>query len=103
MSDAATRLEGTICQRVFASQPEGDRDVRSIDSVAIEMDRLLTFTVIGRSFMRHAVRGMIGTLLEVGYGRRTPDEVSAMAADEPGHLPMVKAPAHGLCLLRVDY
>jgi len=103
MCAAATALEGTICQRVFASQPEGDRDLRAVDSVSIEAGRLLTFTVVGRSFMRHAVRGMVGTLMEVGYGRRSAAELEAMAADQPGHLPMVKAPAHGLCLVRVDY
>jgi tRNA pseudouridine38-40 synthase len=103
MKEAAKMLEGTICQRVFASQPEGDRDVRSVDSVRVAVGRLLTFTVVGRSFMRHAVRGMVGSLLEVGYGRRTAAEIGAMAADEPGHPPMVKAPAHGLCLLNVEY
>jgi len=64
---------------------------------------LLTFTVVGRSFMRHAVRGMVGSLMEVGYGRRSAADIEAMAAAQPGHPPMVKAPAHGLCLVRVDY
>ena len=103
MRDAATALEGTICQRVFASQPEGDQDLRTVDSVSIETGRLLTFTVVGRSFMRHAIRGMVGTLMEVGYGRLSTADVEAMAAARPGHAPMVKAPAHGLCLVKVDY
>lgn len=103
MRRAATRLVGPICQRVFAARPEGERDVRTIDRVDVESGRLVVFTVVGRSFMRHAVRGMVGSLLEVGCGRRTVEEIEAMAQATPGHVPMVKAPPQGLVLARVDY
>ena len=63
----------------------------------------MVFTVKSRSFMRHAVRGMVGSLLEVGYGRRRPEEIAAMAQAAPGHPPMVKAPAQGLFLVGVRY
>jgi tRNA pseudouridine38-40 synthase len=53
--------------------------------------------------MRHAVRGMVGSLLEVGYGRRTPADIGAMARAEPGHARLVKAPPQGLVLVRVRY
>lgn len=103
MRAATARLLGEINQRVFAAQPKGDRDIRTIDRFDLDVGRLLTFTVQGRSFMRHAVRGMVGSLLEVGCGRRTADEIEAMARDAPGHPPMVKAPPQGLVLVRVDY
>ena len=63
----------------------------------------MVFTVKSRSFMRHAVRGMVGSLLEVGYGRRQAGEIEAMAQTTPGHPAMVKAPAQGLFLVSVDY
>jgi tRNA pseudouridine38-40 synthase len=104
MTRAAAFLQGPVHQRAFASRPEGDRDLRGIESFTVDAGaRLVTFTVVGRSFLRHAVRGMVGTLLEVGYGRRSADSVRSMATAAADHPLMVKAPAHGLCLLRVDY
>jgi tRNA pseudouridine38-40 synthase len=103
MLEATGHLNGKICQRVFASQPEGGRDIRIIDHFSVERDRLVVFTVKSRSFMRHAVRGMVGSLLEVGYGRRQPDEIGAMAETVQGHAPMVKAPPQGLFLVAVHY
>ncbi len=103
MRDAASRLLGPINQRVFAARPQGDHDIRTIDRFDLEVGRLLTFTVQSRAFMRHAVRGMVGSLLEVGCGRRTVDEIEAMATAAAGHPPMVKAPPQGLFLVHVDY
>jgi len=103
MREAASRLVGDINERVFAVQPESGPDIRTIDSFDLHEDRLLVFTVRSRSFMRHAVRGMVGSLLEVGYGRRTPDDIEAMAHAAAGHPPMVKAPPQGLFLARIDY
>jgi len=103
MRAAAARLTGVVRQDVFAAQPEGDRKLRTIDAFELTEGRLLTFTVRSRSFMRHAVRGMVGSLLEVGYGHRSPDEIEAMARAAPDHPRMVKAPAHGLVLVRVEY
>jgi tRNA pseudouridine38-40 synthase len=103
MRAAAALLVGPVHQNVFASQPEGERHVRSIDAFELTEGRLLTFSVSSRSFMRHAVRGMVGSLLEVGYGRRTPADIGAMARAEPGHARLVKAPPQGLVLVRVRY
>ena len=103
MRAAARYLRGEICQRVFAAQPGGDRDIRTIDDFTVAQDRLVVFTVKSRSFMRHAVRGMVGSLLEVGYGRRQADEIAAMGRAAPGHPAMVKAPAQGLFLVAVHY
>ena len=103
MCEAAALLEGAFDQRVFAAQPEGERHIRAVDGVSVDVGRVVTLTFVGRSFMRHAVRGMVGSLLEIGCGRRTSDELAAMTGGEPDHPPMVKAPPHGLCLLRVDY
>jgi tRNA pseudouridine38-40 synthase len=103
MRAAAQRLTGEIHQSVFAAQPEGDRHVRTIDSFDVHEGRLLTFEVCSRSFMRHAVRGMVGSLLEVGYGRRTVEQIEAMARNAPDHPRMVKAPPRGLVLVRVHY
>lgn len=61
------------------------------------------FTFIGEGFLRHMVRNIVGTLLEVGRGQRTVKEFAeALAAKDrtaAGHT----APPHGLTLKEVLY
>lgn len=65
---------------------------------------VILVTVLGRSFLRHAVRGMVGSLVELAVGRRSWEEFEALVEGAAGHRPLSsKAPAHGLCLERIDY
>lgn len=103
MRSAAEGLDGDIDQRTFATQPrDGDRP-RPLDSVILARGRLLTLEFRGRSFLRYAVRGMVGTLLEVGRGRRAPGSVAALARSGDRASAGVTAPPHGLCLASVRY
>src|SRR5688500_4226083 len=43
-----------------------------------EEDRLLTYHVAGDGFLRHMVRAIVGTLVEVGRGWRAPEAVGAL-------------------------
>jgi tRNA pseudouridine38-40 synthase len=61
----------------------------------------LEFTA--RSFLHRQVRSMAGSLVEVGLGRWSPDDLAlALAARDRAACGTV-APAHGLCLVAVDY
>lgn len=103
MCEAARGLLGEIDQRAFATRPDGRRPVRPIESVDVEAGRLLTVTIRGRSFLRFAVRGMVGALVHVGRGLAEPGEVASWArSGDRGAVPP-PAPAHGLTLARVDY
>lgn len=103
MQCAARDLEGAIDQRTFATRPVDGERPRPLELVRVERDRLLTITVAGRSFLRYAVRGLVGTLLEVGAGRRHPDTVHELARSGRRDDAGATAPAHGLCLVRVEY
>ncbi|MFQ5743764.1 MAG: tRNA pseudouridine(38-40) synthase TruA [Acidobacteriota bacterium] len=103
LAEAASLLEGPLDQRLFASRPEGDRPIRPIEACSIDAGRLVTITIVGRSFLRHAVRGIVGMLVEVGSGRRSPSTVSDLLRGERSASPPVKAPSRGLCLARVQY
>lgn len=69
-----------------------------IDTVGSE----IVFTITGNGFLHHMVRIIVGTLLEVGRGERTPESIPALFdADrsQTGEL----VPACGLCLMEVTY
>lgn len=103
MQAAARLLEGPVDQRAFATRPQPGRSQRPLERVQIDADRLLAITFQGRSFLRYAVRGMVGTLVQVGTGRRDPESLAQLAASGDRAAAGPTAPAHGLCLVRVDY
>jgi tRNA pseudouridine38-40 synthase len=49
------------------------------------------------------VRSLVGAILAVGEGRRTPDWVAALLAETERSSSVTVAPAHGLSLIAVDY
>lgn len=57
----------------------------------------------GDGFLRHQVRAMVGTLLEVGRGRRPPAIMAALLASGRRADAGATAPPHGLFLVAVDY
>ena len=65
--------------------------------------RLLEFWIEADAFMRHMVRILVGTMLEVGAGRRSIEDfqelLSGASRDRAGET----APAHGLYLSSVGY
>lgn len=68
-----------------------------------ESDALVHVDVVGSGFLRHMVRMMVGTLVDVGRGRRSVATLKSMLAD-PGSAPAaVTAPPQGLCLMQVYY
>lgn len=78
--------------------------VRRIDAIEFsEEGELLHIDVRGSGFLRNMVRIMAGTLVEVGRGKRPPDEV-ALLFEWPGELAAgATAPPQGLCLMAVYY
>ena len=77
--------------------------VRYIERFSIERtENELVFLVTGNGFLHHMVRIMVGTLLEVGRGERSVNEIPLLfgaARSEAGEL----IPSCGLCLMEVTY
>ena len=77
--------------------------VRYIESFQIlESDQEIIFQVTGNGFLHHMVRIMVGTLLEVGRGVRTPESIVDLfgaSRAQSGEL----IPSCGLCLMEVTY
>lgn len=71
-------------------------DVRDTSSeIVIEVE--------GDGFLRHMVRAIAGTLLEVGQGQRPADSISAVLAARERHAAGRTLPALGLTLVAVKY
>ena len=57
----------------------------------------------GDGFLRHMVRAVVGTLVEVGRGRRPVADLARVLATRDRGEAGPTAPAHGLCLVDVRY
>jgi tRNA pseudouridine38-40 synthase len=63
----------------------------------------MLFTVEADGFLHHMVRRMVGTLLEMGRGRRTLDQIEGLLEGANRGTAGFTVPAHGLILLKVRY
>jgi tRNA pseudouridine38-40 synthase len=61
------------------------------------------YLIRGRSFLRHMVRIIVGTLLEVGRRPLAPSEISELLVQRDRSAAGPTAPAQGLCLHSVEY
>jgi tRNA pseudouridine38-40 synthase len=78
-----------------------DRDVLHADWSA--EGEILLFRVRADAFMRNMVRVLVGTMLEVGTGRRTPEDFTRLLTGAPRSDAGDTAPPHGLYLESVSY
>jgi tRNA pseudouridine38-40 synthase len=107
LREEAAALPGEHGFRAFAVQgtAPADDDHRCIVRQATWAEREggLAFVVEANRFLHHMVRFLVGTMLDVGLGRRPPGTVARLldAADNREVAP--PAPAHALYLERVEY
>jgi len=68
----------------------------------IDGDQIL-YRIVGEGFLRGMVRALVGTLIEVGRGRRTEDDLLRLLQGGSRSDAGANAPAQGLVLERVFY
>ncbi|MCB0198845.1 MAG: tRNA pseudouridine(38-40) synthase TruA [Anaerolineae bacterium] len=104
MNRAASILTGSHDFASFGQPTQGEVTVRRVDSAEWRQDGpLLTFEIEANAFLRRMVRTIVATLLEVGVGRRSVADVSAVLAARERSKAAPPAPACGLCLVAVTY
>ncbi len=108
MREAAAAVLGThdfaALRGAPGGAPEDECSWRSIDRLDIlASPPEVHFVVEGRSFLRHMVRNLVGTLVEIGQGRRPASELAEILTSRDRSRAGPTAPAHGLCLEGIQY
>jgi len=82
-------LRATGCQAATA--------VRTIRSLSVQQEGdCISICVSADAFLYHMIRILVGSLVEVGIGKRSPDEFATMLASRDRSRAGATAPAHGL-------
>ena len=105
MRAAARLLLGEQDFRAFANQHDPAK-VSMREVMRLNVGRYRDFVIIrieANAFLRGMVRNIVGTLMEVGTGKRDPDDILAIIKSKDRRQAGFSAPAQGLCLLRVRY
>lgn len=77
---------------------------RRIDSLTVSRDTdMIYIDVRGSGFLRNMVRIMVGTLVEIGLGKRFPEGIPAIFTALDRSAAGITAPPQGLCLMEVFY
>ena len=112
MRKAASRFVGPHDFASFAASTGSEEDDKERSTVreiyASELARSddgeeLVYTVRGRSFLRYMVRKMVGTLLDVGRGKLTPEDIERLYALKDRSKSGPTVPPQGLCMVSVDH
>lgn len=116
MKEAATSLIGTHDFSSFRGSGCGAKNsVRTVYSISLEkMDRIpfiftefkgnfIIFSIEARAFLRHMVRNIVGTIVEVGKGRLKPEMIKAILDAKDRRIAGPTAPPQGLFLAEVLY
>jgi tRNA pseudouridine38-40 synthase len=105
MTKAAKLLVGTKDFKSFASAADNRQSsVRTIINCEVEAKgEWIYINVEADGFLYNMVRNIVGTVVEVGRGRWSPQKITEIleAKDRSAAGPI--APAAGLCLMRIDY
>jgi len=83
---------------------EAAHAVRKVYQTSLEeRGELLVYSIEATAFLRHMVRNIVGTLVEVGRGLRTPRSFSDLLEARDRAKAGPTAPPHGLYLVEVKY
>ena len=105
MKEAAKYFEGEHDFKAFkASGTSSKSSVRTIYKANVfkEGDRII-IELTGNGFLYNMVRIIAGTLLDVGLGKISPQEIPNIIESKDRTQAGKTLPANGLCLMRVEY
>ena len=81
-----------------------DSTVRTLNRCDVRKNgSLLTFIIEGDGFLYRMCRGIVGTVVQAGQGRFSPEQIAGMLKAKDRRMGGMSAPAHGLVLWKVFY
>lgn len=106
--EATRALIGTHSFAAFAKSGQPERGVRCTVQgadwrLAPGDAAIVEFEITADRFLHHMVRHIVGTLAEIGLGRRPPADIGRLLRGSDAVRAASPAPAQGLYLTRVDY
>lgn len=106
MREALECLVGTYDFKAFegtgSPRNHTTRVVTQAELVAREESHL-QIHLTANGFLKHMVRNIVGTLVDVGAGKIDPADMEAIRESRDRSLAGITAPGHGLCLMKVYY
>jgi tRNA pseudouridine38-40 synthase len=105
MAEGAATLIGEHDFSAFrAADDNPPSPVRCVSEARFESEASrVSFVIRANGFLKHMIRIMVGTLLEVGKGKREPADLQRILRAGDRQLAGRTAPPHGLCLVRVRF
>lgn len=105
MRQAAAYLEGKHDFKSFCGNSRMKKStVRTVDKIEIiRKGSYIYLNFHGDGFLQNMVRILTGTLLEVGRGKISPEQIPEILAACDRQKAGPTAPPGGLCLMKVDY
>lgn len=104
MNQAAGLLVGEHDFAAFCKKRDGATTVRTLLELQVaRVDGVIEATVRADAFCHSMVRALMGCLVAVGEGRRTPEWAGSVLAAQVRDSGVVVMPAHGLTLEEVRY
>ena len=105
MNEGAGHLLGNHDFSSFGRvREEGASSVRTLfELTTARTGRVVRVTSRANAYIQQMVRSLIGTLVQVGEGKRLPSDVPGILAARDRSMAGPVAPPHGLCLVSVEY
>lgn len=105
MRQAAALLIGTHDFRSFCGNKKMKKStVRTIYDIRIEeLEQEIRIYYTGDGFLQNMIRILTGTLIEIGDGRRAPEDITGILEMQNREMAGYTAPACGLTLFSVSY
>ena len=104
MEESTRCLYGTCDLRGFSKGKEGnDYSTVIAKNQWTFSGNFMIFEISAVRFFHYSVRSIVGSAVEVGRGKESPDLLQRILQTGDRSLAGPTAPAHGLCLVHVDY
>lgn len=104
MEEAAKYLIGSHDFKSFTCATYKDSTIRHINYINIKNENeFIDIIINANAFTRNMVRNIVGTLVDIGKGKKSIEEMQIILNSKDRQKAGICAPAHGLYFVKVEY